>query len=494
MAEVNRPLETVRGTLDLSGGEMHAHQHLQDRLLETFRLAGYLPVSVPVLEQAELYLRKSGADIISKMYTFEDFGGRQLALRPEFTASIVRYYLAHDRTAPLPLRYAYTGPAFRYEKPQRGRYRQFTMTGVELIGCDGPAADAEVIALACWGLERLGVKLYQLILGHIGILRALLTSLGLSPRLCHFLLESMEDVGRPGRGLAYVRRRLAEINPPRALQQTPAAWHALTAELAQTVLQSASAETNVHATGNRTTEAILHGLLRRHREEDDEKIERAFAFIAELHGLSGSPAEVLQGAAGLLGRYGLSEDPLIQLREVLAALQACGVDASRLRLQLALGRGLQYYTDVVFEIYAPQPWSQLCGGGRYNELVQALGGRQPVPAMGFAYGIERLQLALEAEGHTLPAPPPPVVLVAAAQRAVLHRALAVAQHLRAREISAVADVRERSARANLDYAHRSGIPYVLFVDEEASPLALHRLADGERFAGSLAEVEQVLRG
>ena len=182
-----RPVDSVRGMLDLNARQAHAQAQLRQSLLDTFQLASYIPIDVPLVEQADLYLRKSGAEIISKMYTFEDFGGRRLALRPEFTASIVRYYLSNDQNAPFPLRYAYAGPVFRYEKPQRGRFRQFSMAGVELLGSDGPSADAEVIALACWTLKRLGIDRYRLVIGHVGILLELLGSLGLSTRLRHFL-------------------------------------------------------------------------------------------------------------------------------------------------------------------------------------------------------------------------------------------------------------------------------------------------------------------
>ncbi len=495
MALDSRPVDSVRGMLDLDSGQTQAQAHLRDSLLETFQLAGYSPIDVPLVEQADLYLRKSGAEIIAKMYAFEDFGGRRLALRPEFTASIVRYYLSNDRNAPLPLRYGYAGPVFRYEKPQRGRFRQFTMAGVELLGSDGPAADAEVIALACWTLQRLGIQNYRLVIGHVGILLELLGSLGLSSRLRHFLLDSMEDVGKPGRGLAYVRKRLAEIHPPgRAAGESIANLPNGETE-ARASLRASLHAMDIDLHGSRTEEAIIGRMFRKQQAvAEDERVERAFAFIHGLHNLKGPPSAVLAKAGAFLAEYDLSDRPLSRLADVVAALSAYGVPESNVQVQLALGRGLHYYTDVVFELYDEDGRSQLCGGGRYNELVQALGGRKSVPAVGFAVGLERIRLALEQQGAELPTPPQTRVLVAAASPDAEHAGMRAAQRLREQGIRAEFDLRRRSARGQVDYANRRNVPYLLLVAEVGTPVTLRDVAAGTERSLALDEVAQVLHG
>ncbi len=490
-----RPVDSVRGMLDLNARQAHAQAQLCQSLLDTFRLASYIPIDVPLVEQADLYLRKSGAEIISKMYTFEDFGGRRLALRPEFTASIVRYYLSNDQNAPFPLRYAYAGPVFRYEKPQRGRFRQFSMAGVELLGSDGPSADAEVIALACWTLKRLGIDRYRLVIGHVGILLELLGSLGLSTRLRHFLLDSMEDVGRPGRGLSYVRKRLAAIHPTQHTDTPPIDDLPGSEAQARASLRASLREMGIELHGSRTEEAIIGRMFRKQRASDeDERVERAFAFIHGLHGLTGAPLEVLERARTFLAEYGLGDQPLSRLAEVVAALDAYGIAESQVQVQLALGRGLHYYTDVVFELYDEIGQSQLCGGGRYNELVQSLGGRTSVPAVGFAIGLERIRLALEHQGAALPAPPQPQVLVAAASPHAALSSMRTAQKLREHGIRAEYDLRQRSARAQAGYANRKEIPYLLLVEDRAENSLLHNLAEGTEESLSLSEVVQVLNG
>ena len=490
-----RPVESVRGMLDLTAQQAHEQAQLRLDLIAAFQLAGYAPIEVPLVEQADLYLRKSGAEIISKMYTFEDFGGRRLALRPEMTASIVRYFLSNDRNAPLPLRYSYAGPVFRYEKPQRGRYRQFSMAGVELLGSDGPAADAEVIALACWTLKRLGIARYRLVIGHVGILLELLGSLGLSTRLRHFLLDSMEDVGRPGRGLGYVRKRLEEIHPAQRAAAATDEVPPVDEEQAETALRASLQAMGIELSGSRPAEAILGRMFRKQRASDeDERMERAFAFIQGLHNLAGAPADVLERAREFLSEYGLGDEPLSRLAEIVAALGAYGIEDSHVQVQLALGRGLHYYTDVVFELYDESGQSQLCGGGRYNELVQALGGRKSVPAIGFAFGLERLRLALEQEGAALPGPPQTQVLVAAASQAAARAGMQAAQWLRNHGIRAEIDLRQRAERARIGYANRRAIPYLLLVGEGQGDVQLRSLADGTAQSLPLNEVVRVLNG
>ena len=508
MSLETRPVDSVRGMLDLNSQQAHAHAQVRHSLLAAFQLAGYSPIEVPLVEQADLYLRKSGAEIISKMYTFEDFGGRRLALRPELTASIVRYYLSKDQNLPFPLRYAYCGPVFRYEKPQRGRFRQFSMAGVELLGSDGPSADAEVIALACWTLKRLGVEKYRLVIGHVGILLELLGSLGLSSRLRHFLLDSMEDVGRPGRGLDYVRKRLEEIHPAQRTATPSDEMLPRSEDEARAALRASLQEMGIELSGSRPAEAIIGRMFQKQRATDeDERVERAFAFIQGLHNLRGAPGEVLERARSFLAEYSLGDESLSRLADVMAALAAYNIDDSHIQVQLALGRGLHYYTDVVFELYNASGESQLCGGGRYNELVQSLGGRKSIPAVGFAFGLERLRLVLEAQGAPLPTPPQTQVLVAAVSSSATHASMQAAQWLREQGVRAELDLRQRAIRAQISYANRRSVPFLLLVEQVAAKtdsgfrrndgtetVTLRRLADGTEQALSLREVVQVVNG
>jgi len=166
-------LQKPRGTRDFLPDEMEARRTIEWRLREVARRWGYREVCTPEFEDLELFTMRSGEGIIEEMYVFTDKGGRNLALRPEITASVIRMYVNEAKVAPKPLRWCYFADCFRYERPQKGRYRQFWQFGVELIGADTALADAEVIMLASDMVNATGVT-YELKVGHLSFMKNLL--------------------------------------------------------------------------------------------------------------------------------------------------------------------------------------------------------------------------------------------------------------------------------------------------------------------------------
>jgi histidyl-tRNA synthetase len=169
-------LQKPRGTRDFLPDEMEARRAVEWRLREVARRWGYREVCTPEFENLELFTMRSGEGIIEEMYVFEDKGGRKLALRPEITAAVIRMYINEAKVAPKPLRWCYFADCFRYERPQKGRYRQFWQFGVELIGADTSAADAETIMLASDMLNSTGVT-YDLKVGHLSFMKNLVKDL-----------------------------------------------------------------------------------------------------------------------------------------------------------------------------------------------------------------------------------------------------------------------------------------------------------------------------
>jgi len=169
-------LQKPRGTRDFLPDEMEARRHVELMLREVARCYGYREVCTPEFEDLELFTMRSGEGIIEEMYVFEDKGGRKLALRPEITAAVIRMYINEAKVAPKPLRWCYFADCFRYERPQKGRYRQFWQFGVELIGADTAAADAETIMLASDMLNATGVT-YELKVGHLSFMKNLVKDL-----------------------------------------------------------------------------------------------------------------------------------------------------------------------------------------------------------------------------------------------------------------------------------------------------------------------------
>ncbi len=163
-------IERPRGTRDLDPDEMETRRKIEQNLRDLSTSFGYREILTPTFEHTELFTKKSGPDIVNELYHFEDKGGRDIALRPEFTASVIRAYNEGMRELPKPLKLFYFGPSFRYERPQSGRYREFWQFGTELIGPDTARADAENIALAYNCVKNIRLDEFELRVSNLKIL------------------------------------------------------------------------------------------------------------------------------------------------------------------------------------------------------------------------------------------------------------------------------------------------------------------------------------
>jgi len=316
---VAKRFSAPKGTRDLLPPETALWAHVEATARRVFGLYGYREIRTPLFEETELFARGvgEGTDIVGKeMYTFEDKGGRSLTLRPESTAAVCRAYVEHGMQQwPQPVRLFYIGPQFRYERPQKGRYRQFHQIGAELIGRPSggslAAADVEVLRMLVRFLGELGFEHLKVLLNTVGdeASRAAFRS-----ALVAFLEPRKDRLGPDS------RKRL-ETNPLRILDTKSPEERELLAEAPR-------------------LESSLTPESRRHFELVCAQLEAA-----------GVPFEI--------------EDKLV--------------------------RGLDYYTNTVFEIVAEGLGAQnaICGGGAYEGLVEELGG-PPTYGVGFAIGEDRL--------------------------------------------------------------------------------------------------------
>ncbi|MBI4416948.1 MAG: histidine--tRNA ligase family protein, partial [Euryarchaeota archaeon] len=167
-------IERARGTRDLDPAYLARHRFVEAAFRRTAESFGFREVLPPMFEPLELFHAKAGPGIEGEMYVFQDKGGRSLVLRPEFTAGVLRYYVNELRNAPKPLKLYSFGPVFRYEEPQKGRYREFWQFSCEILGAAPLEADAETIALAVRSIRNAGVRQIETRIGHIGMLRAYL--------------------------------------------------------------------------------------------------------------------------------------------------------------------------------------------------------------------------------------------------------------------------------------------------------------------------------
>ena len=314
-------ISAPKGVSEYTPPRSSSFEFVRESLIAPARTAGYQLIELPVFEDTDLFKRGVGesTDVVSKeMYTFEDRGGRSITLRPEGTAGVMRSVIEHglDR-GQLPVKVWYSGQFFRAERPQAGRYRQFYQVGIEAIGLDDPAIDAEVIAIADAGFKALGLKQYRLEI----------TSLGDAQSRAAHKVDLLKFIATLDLDEATAAR--AAINPLRLF------------------------------------------------DDKREEMKKAMA------------------DAPLLINY-LNESSRAHFDQVIQYLDALHISYT---LNPRMVRGLDYYTGTTFEFVHELLGAQsgIGGGGRYDGLMEQLGG-QSLSGIGFGLGVDRALLAAEAEG------------------------------------------------------------------------------------------------
>jgi histidyl-tRNA synthetase len=403
-------IEAPRGTHDVLPSDQPLWQKITGEMERLCALYGYRKIQTPVFEDVDLFQRTSGtgSDIVQKeMYVFEDRSGRKLALRPEGTAPICRAYLEHGmQREPQPVKLYTIASMYRYDKPQRGRYREHWQLSLENVGSEDPATDAEVIQFYDTLLGNLGVGRYELQLNSIG------------DRNC-----------RPG----YIEKLNAWLDEHSDVLDDDAKQKRATSPL------------RVFDVKNEKVRAAL---------QDAPKIGESLCAECDEH-----------------------------FAHVRAYLDSYGVGYT---LEPTLVRGLDYYTRTAFEFLGPDESTQastICGGGRYDYLVEEIGG-PPTPGIGFGAGIERLLLSLELEGITAEEEPLDLFLVleAAEHRGEL---LAEMTELRARGVSVDTDYAGRSVKGQLTYAQKRAAAVAI---RGADGWTLRRRGEQDRSGASLKEL------
>ena len=430
----------IAGTHDLLGNEIAVRFTVQRRLQDLLFSHGYAPIDVPVLEQTDLYLRKLGSQVASRMFNLTDQRGARLSMRPEFTGSVIRTYLNYKDNLTCPVRWQYCGPVFRDHEQYAGEPRQFTQLGVELIGTASPRADAELLALACRGSQALGLSSLRLVIGHAGLVPRLLEGMQISERARLYLGAHLELARDGADGLDRLRQGLQEVLvlPAEQLAERPTPRNGLATEEASNLAGWFLREGTSRHTGRRTPEEIVRRFRDKLEGADDPKhLERALALAADLAKVTAPPEEALQRGREIAQRYGLDPGPLEELRDALDLLAAYDLQGVVVEVDLGLTRALGYYTGLVFELVTGGHSTAVCGGGRYDGLIRALGGGQDAPALGFAYTLERLMDALPAQSDASDGAAK--VLVLPAEDAAFPHAVRYADALRAKGEIAVVD-------------------------------------------------------
>ena len=393
----------LQGMTDLSEESWRSKQELQERLRQLLGEYGYRLLETPVLESTELFLRKSGGELASQLYSFIDSGSNAVSLRPEFTSPIMRHYLENASGIDLPARWQYCGPVFRYDSSHPEASGQFTQVGGELIGSSDVTADVELLKLAVAVPNKLGLDGWSLRLADLDILNSLLNSVGVSDRARSFIIQSMPLLreGRTavpkfleeGRHLHVVGGNGSNNggsgdSEDAALRQ---AVKGLDDDQARSVLLGLLQWNSADQLGQRTPEEVVERLLHKIRGTDSEdKFRQGLELASDLAAINGQPPQALDAVKKVLASAGSDQSAADRLTEVIGLMSNGGESKGRLVLDFGLVRGLAYYNGVIFEVSHPGWPGALGGGGRYDTLSRALGGENAVPALGFAYNLDAL--------------------------------------------------------------------------------------------------------
>ena len=378
-----------KGTKDVLPSESYKWQFVEGVARRVAARFNVKEIRTPTFEHTELFQRGVGntTDIVTKeMYTFFDKGNRSITLKPEGTAGTVRSFIENGLySGVLPLKMYYITPAFRYERPQAGRLREFHQFGVEIFGAKGAETDVEAIMIADSLLKELGVSV-KLKLNSIGC-----------PTCRKRYNEALKEFFAPHiESLCYDCKTRFEKNPLRLLDC---------------------------------------------KEEECKKINVAAPSILDY----------------------LCEECSAHFELVKDYLAIAGVEYE---IDSRIVRGLDYYTRTVFEFVANGIGAQgtVCAGGRYDGLIEELGGKS-VPAVGFAAGIERLLIVMEQSGANIPMPSVPTVYFAGMDGESRKQCFRLCTALRAAGITAEIDQMERSVKAQFKYADKLGVKYVAVIGE-----------------------------
>ena len=418
MSKANQ-IQAPKGVSEYVPPQSRKFESIRQALLEPAKNAGYELIELPVFEDTELFTRGVGesTDVVSKeMYTFEDRGGRSITLRPEGTAGVMRAVIEHglDR-GQLPVKLYYSGPFFRAERPQAGRYRQFYQVGIEAIGIQDSALDAEVIAIADAGFKSIGLEKYRLEI----------TSLGDSASRAKHRVELVKFIEKLN--LDEATRVRAGVNPLRLF--------------------------------------------------DDKRDEIRTQMID----------------APLLLDF-LSADSLKDFEDVQKHLTALKVDYS---INPRMVRGLDYYTGTTFEFVHELLGAQsgIGGGGRYDGLMEQLGGQQ-LSGIGFGLGIDRCVLAADAEGISFDQEFTSDLFIIPLGVESKTVALTVAQELQKAGLKVEISFGDRALKGSMKAADKSNAEYVLVLgDSEISTgiVELKQMSTGKTSSVTLTSLQEHLR-
>jgi len=420
--------KTVRGMRDFLPEEAKIMKFIEEKARRIAELYGYREIITPVVESYELLSAKAGEEVRSRMFVFKDLGGRNVALRPEFTASVARLVATTMRNEPKPFRLFSIGSVYRYDEPQKGRYREFWQSNYELMGSDRPEADVEILMLTNSLMKAVGLKSYAFKIGHVGVLRGIFSQENLEEKTQNAVMQLMDK------------------------KQYDDAFRLV---------------------------------------EDAGASKKCISALWKLVELKGSEVfDVVEKARKCVEGYEKAVKAAKNLHEILRLFSESGSKMDVV-VDAGFARGLEYYTGMIFEPFVPELNIALGGGGRYDRLIELFGG-EPTPAVGVAHGIDRIMLAMQLQNAKMEIKEEKTVMVIAVKEKLKAEALKISRMLREAEIPVEVEVIGRKVTKALEDADRRKMNYAVIVGERELKEGAVVIRDLARREQKTVKIERII--
>ena len=415
----NGKIRRAPGFADRAGGDFENLESAVRTAREVFYARGYQPIEPPLIEQTELFLRRSGGLLSSQMFDFTAPDGSDISLRPELTAPVIRYAL-EQQSGPLPLRYQYVSPIFRYtERPYDAppnsvpSKRQYVQAGAELIGAPQPYADGEIIATAYELAQQFGLERTVVRIGHVGLIWEALESFSLSERAKLFLANNVAKFAVGDGHDASVEAEAVGLGLIPSKGQHNVETQSSAAELLTRLASGSVQLPSATEQTSRTAEDVVGGLRRKLESGESNgdfpkamelmralaQLRSGYAGLNEIRderslGSGGSGHhDVINRANEMAIEYGLGRlQSLRNLTRVVNAAEDAGVNGHDISVDLGLATSIAYYSGTIFEVgaYVDDELVSIGGGGRYDGLAASLGSDDELPALGFALDLDTI--------------------------------------------------------------------------------------------------------
>jgi histidyl-tRNA synthetase len=414
--------QTLRGFRDFLPDQMMAREHLIDIARRIYRSYGFAPIDTPALEYAEVLLGKGGEESDKQVFRFTDQGDRDVAMRFDLTVPLARFAAQYAQELGTPFRRYHIGPVWRGERPARGRFREFMQCDFDTIGTMSNSADIETLFVINDLFEQIGIERFTIRVNNRKVLNGLLEKCDLQQHAVGILrsLDKLDKIGRD----------------------------AVAAEMVERVgIPAASA-----------------------------------AQVLDMAQLKGPPSEVLAALEPMLAGSATGELGLQNLRELFKSVDACGWPAGRVSLDVAIARGLDYYTGTIYETLLgdlPEIGS-VCSGGRYDNLADLFTAQQ-LPGVGASLGLDRMLAALEELGRTQKSSTPAPVLVTMFDADRVSDYLQMGRMLRKAGIGTEVYPEAKNIGKQMKYADKKGFRLAL-------------IAGGDEFAAGQWQVKDLKNG